>query len=451
MDEAPFLFSLPLLDKQHVYHIDNDIYKLNIIRFSQEILTEVIHQVPKSIRMLFYNDPWTKPIWNKINVKYLLADRPDDSDKDLLLAKFKYLESHWRSYRNYALESLSIDDLNKFYNLQIELISYEEECHVYAQFKKMIVNGMIEGAKITEEKFIDDPYFKDLYEMVDGLTLECWEPSKKSKDKELELWRWYFGHLLNNHRDIDKARCKEHAALLPKIVINRVEFEHIFNLYSKPSADATKTRDASKLFVFKQDINDRNLVNVTLHLVLGFSLESSRYERFLSLALKKSFIPGFSRYLDMAELLIIFGADVNDELTKDSFIDLASLPTKSGDKDLLKWLISRGFNVNSQKYLGDTVLHVCKESWSNHSDNGRFTRYLLSVGADPNIENIYGQTALDLVIENGDLIKVRALLESDAKKCRSVHTLNYNVRKNKRKRIMTLLELYGVKIKFVKP
>ena len=219
MEEAPFLFTLPLLDKQRVYDTDYYLHKLNIIRFAQDILTDIIHQVPKSIRMLFYNDPWTKPIWDKVNIRFLLADRPKDSDRDVLVSKFRYLESHWVSYRNYALESLSLDELNELYNLQLELISYEEECHVYGQFKKMIVNGIIEGTKITEDKFIDDPHFKDLYQMVDNLSLNYWEPSKKSKDKELELWRWYFGHLLNNDRD----RCKEHAALLLKIVTNRTE------------------------------------------------------------------------------------------------------------------------------------------------------------------------------------------------------------------------------------
>ena len=66
--------------------------------------------------------------------------------------------------------------------------------------------------------------------------------------------------------------------------------------------------------------------------------------------------------------------------------------TSYGHLELVQYLLNEGANVNTTDPDGDTPLHVCE-------DEG-VARYLVSLGADPSVQNNEGKNALETALEN---------------------------------------------------
>jgi ankyrin repeat protein len=95
-------------------------------------------------------------------------------------------------------------------------------------------------------------------------------------------------------------------------------------------------------------------------------------------------------YLDIIKLLLEHGADINDRGT--AMITCYS----NGSGRITKYLIDRGADVNLQQADGDTALHVA--ALNHRTENAKL---LLAAGADPSLKNDEGMTALDVAKKEG--------------------------------------------------
>jgi ankyrin repeat protein len=104
----------------------------------------------------------------------------------------------------------------------------------------------------------------------------------------------------------------------------------------------------------------------------------------------ETYLPWFYiRDVGMADYFLRHGADVN---TLNYFGE--NLLFRHPSNDLLKFLISKGINVNQQtKTTSPTPLFTEINSFDN-------VKILLENGADPNIKNYLGETALDKARDN---------------------------------------------------
>src|SRR5882672_3805841 len=79
---------------------------------------------------------------------------------------------------------------------------------------------------------------------------------------------------------------------------------------------------------------------------------------------------------------------------------------------LIDWLKTHGADPNSRGLQGEAPLHVA--IISDHSSDNRLIRSLLSMGADVNVPNDYGDTPLHRAAYLGLTEKVRFLLSQKA-------------------------------------
>ena len=102
----------------------------------------------------------------------------------------------------------------------------------------------------------------------------------------------------------------------------------------------------------------------------------------------------------IAAILLDAGANI---AAKDSDGDTPlHIALQEQQHEMLKFLISKGSTaINSSNNQGNTVLHLVA---GNFEDQSELLKYLLLAGADPNISNIKGESALDLAETISDSI-----------------------------------------------
>ncbi len=90
------------------------------------------------------------------------------------------------------------------------------------------------------------------------------------------------------------------------------------------------------------------------------------------------------------------------------------------DPGAFTWLLRQGLDLNAQTRTGETALMLCARPPENAADQWaewalRDARELLAAGADPNLADEAGRTALDSACETGDVDLVALLLMTGAK------------------------------------
>jgi ankyrin repeat protein len=83
---------------------------------------------------------------------------------------------------------------------------------------------------------------------------------------------------------------------------------------------------------------------------------------------------------------------------------LLHLAAKANDLELLKFLSAFDIPINAQNEEGLTALHIA----AMKAKDGEIMQYLLSQGADPKMETLFGETAHDLATEN-ELLQIQSL------------------------------------------
>lgn len=147
-------------------------------------------------------------------------------------------------------------------------------------------------------------------------------------------------------------------------------------------------------------------------------------------------------YVDHAQLLIKYGADVNSLITGraplcsaqsaeivnfllDNGADIEIMDDRQetplfhaafGEVEVVQALVKRGANIHALDKSGNTVLH--------YTSDPKVTTYLLKLGLDPNAQNDIKETPLHIAVVDGDLEeeisreaamdKIRVLLEYGA-------------------------------------
>lgn len=86
-----------------------------------------------------------------------------------------------------------------------------------------------------------------------------------------------------------------------------------------------------------------------------------------------------------------FGIDATDEENRTVLINAVA----ENKPAIIPWLLDNGANVNHQDRTGFTALHFCGQ-------NGflDIAKHLVNHGADPNIQDIYGNTPLSTAIHS---------------------------------------------------
>jgi ankyrin repeat protein len=104
-------------------------------------------------------------------------------------------------------------------------------------------------------------------------------------------------------------------------------------------------------------------------------------------------------YMDMIQLLAEHGADINDKNTG------MLIRYAQGSERITKYLIDNGADVDMQDAIGTTALHIAA---LNHRTAN--AKALLEAGADPSIKNDESKTALDIA-KDSDAKEIVKLLE----------------------------------------
>ena len=100
----------------------------------------------------------------------------------------------------------------------------------------------------------------------------------------------------------------------------------------------------------------------------------------------------YSGHREVAKFLIASGADIN---AKDIF-GLTPLhgPALSGRKEAVDLLIANGADINAKDGTERTPLH-----WATVNGQKEFVELLIAKGADINLKDAYGKSALQLAID----------------------------------------------------
>ncbi|CAN8029255.1 unnamed protein product [Ixodes persulcatus] len=113
-------------------------------------------------------------------------------------------------------------------------------------------------------------------------------------------------------------------------------------------------------------------------------------------------------YLDIVQLLVLRGADVNHPTRT------LSTPLRAacfdGRLDIVRFLVEHGADVHLSNKYNNTCLMIA--AYKGHLD---VVRFLVDCGADPNVQAHCGATALQFAAEHGHLGIVRELLAADAR------------------------------------
>lgn len=111
--------------------------------------------------------------------------------------------------------------------------------------------------------------------------------------------------------------------------------------------------------------------------------------------------------VQMADLVLEFGTRKNG-VDKDGVTAL-HLAAELNHVELTSWLLNRNVKVNMQDRDGDTPLHYAalqdSVSFALGSSHRKIMEMLISHGADPEIRNQNGQTALDILSEAEEKFK----------------------------------------------
>jgi ankyrin repeat protein len=112
--------------------------------------------------------------------------------------------------------------------------------------------------------------------------------------------------------------------------------------------------------------------------------------------------------LDIAkQTLKEFGIDATDGEGRTALINSVI----ENKVDFIHWLIENGANINHQDRIGYSVLHFVGQNQMTD-----LAKYFLDKGADPNLQDIHGNTPLWTAVFNSKDIKdvVRLFLQSNA-------------------------------------
>lgn len=120
--------------------------------------------------------------------------------------------------------------------------------------------------------------------------------------------------------------------------------------------------------------------------------------------------------IDLIKLFFNYGFDVNyrNEYGASLFVISGNIVTndildKKNSVLIAKFLISKGINIQSILPKKKTALHISAES-----GNEEHVKYLISIGFDPNKQDIDGNTPLHKAIINCHYETVKALIENGA-------------------------------------
>ncbi|GEM_PF-3407594 len=102
----------------------------------------------------------------------------------------------------------------------------------------------------------------------------------------------------------------------------------------------------------------------------------------------------YAKSKDMLELLMAYGVDPNNKETTNGNISILAIMASYGDIDSVKFLISKGADIDSKDDLGSTPLFCAAESGSIE-----VVKFLILQGADINIIDKEGNTALRMAIK----------------------------------------------------
>ena len=114
-----------------------------------------------------------------------------------------------------------------------------------------------------------------------------------------------------------------------------------------------------------------------------------------------------SRNLEIAEMLIEYGADPNARSTDDT--DSLYMALEKGRPGLAQLLLEYGADPNARGVGGRTLLHI-----SSRKGNRKVARELLKLNVDINLRDNQGQTPLQAALEKGSEEVVQLLLEHGA-------------------------------------
>lgn len=103
-----------------------------------------------------------------------------------------------------------------------------------------------------------------------------------------------------------------------------------------------------------------------------------------------------STAIDVSKSLIRVGASLSRNRTNKSEYSPIALAVRANQPELLKLMLDKGFPANFKSENGNTLLH----SAVNHAGDLEIFRLLLDHGADPEIQNKFGQSSLDIASEN---------------------------------------------------
>ena len=112
--------------------------------------------------------------------------------------------------------------------------------------------------------------------------------------------------------------------------------------------------------------------------------------------------------LDIArQTLKEFGIDATDGEGRTALINSVI----ENKVDFIQWLLENGANINHQDRIGYSVLHFVAQNQMTG-----LAKYFLEKGADPNLQDIHGNTPLWTAVFNSKGTKdiVRLLLQSNA-------------------------------------